>query len=40
MTAAGFPAKRRVVKASTWNIGTRMEDVRLQRRAQDLGKDL
>jgi hypothetical protein len=23
MTAAGFPAKRRVVKASTWNIGVR-----------------
>jgi hypothetical protein len=25
MTAAGFPANRRVVNASIWNIGVRME---------------
>jgi hypothetical protein len=24
ITAAGFPANRRVVKASTWNMGVRM----------------
>jgi hypothetical protein len=27
ITAAGFPANRRVVKASSWNIDVRIEDV-------------
>jgi hypothetical protein len=27
ITAAGFPANRRLVKASTWNIGVRIKNV-------------
>jgi hypothetical protein len=31
MTAAGFPANRRVVKASIWNMGVRKRNLVLEK---------